>query len=454
MLPKTTFYIFSLLLCTASLYGSNEQLLQELKKFEVHFVNFLFSDLLGHIKEVCVPVDHVESALTDGIYFDGSSIPGCSKISQSDMLLKPDINTTRIIPWLQGTNKSAVIICDIWQDKYTPFAGDPRGILKRAAQEAQRHGYTFNVGPELEFFILKEDNSPIDTKGYCNIQTDVQRTIQNNSLLHLLKNMGINVEKLHHEVASGQYEFSIQYGHPVEVADQIMLAKYTLANVFQEFGYKVTFMPKPFAHQNGSAMHIHFSLWDNVSGQNAFYDETDSQQLSSIGKQFIAGILHHMPSISAIFNPTINSYKRLVPDYEAPVYICWGTKNRSALIRIPEVHEPNGVRGELRCPDPLCNPYLAFTALLKAGFEGIINEYITPRPIEKNLYKMSKKERKQTLVASLPTSLEHALELFKNSQFTYSAFGEQLANNFITLKQKEMHAYNTHISEWELATYR
>lgn len=454
MMKKIMLSITCLMLCNAHLHAQTNQLMQELKNLEVQFVNFLFSDLLGDIKEVCIPIDHVESALNDGLYFDGSSIPGCAKISQSDMLLKPDISTTRIIPWLQGTNKSALIICDIWQDKYTPFAGDPRGVLKYVAQEAERHGYLLNVGPELEFFVLNQDNTPIDTQTYFNIQTDIKRSIHNYSLLHLLKNISINVEKLHHEVASGQYEFSIKYGQPLEVADQVMLAKYTLNTVFQEFGYKVTFMPKPFAAQNGSAMHIHFSLWDTITGQNAFYEESDPQQLSSVGKQFIAGVLHHIPSISVIFNPTVNSYKRLVPGYEAPVYICWGTKNRSALIRMPEVHGPNGIRGELRCPDPLCNPYLAFTALLKAGFDGIVNERQTPRPIEQNLYKMSEKERKKTLVASLPTSLEHALELFKKSDFAREAFGEQLVINFIALKEKEIRAYNMQVSDWELATYR
>lgn len=454
MLKKTIFSLACLTLCISHTQDNTEQLLQKLATAKVHFVNFLFSDLLGHIKEVCVPIDHAESALNDGIYFDGSSVPGCSKINQSDMILKPDINTVRIIPWLEGTNKTAIIFCDIWQDRHTPFAGDPRGLLKRSILEAQELGYTLNVGPEIEFFILKEDNSPTDTLAYFNAQTDAKRIIQNNSLLHLLKNIGINVEKFHHEVAVGQYEFSIKYGQPLEIADQVLLAKYTLNNVLNEFGYKATFMPKPFAHQNGSAMHIHFSLWDNTSQKNAFYSNADAQQLSTIGKQFIAGILHHMPAITAIFNPTVNSYKRLVPGYEAPVYICWGTKNRSALIRLPEVHSPNGVRGELRCPDPLCNPYLAFNAILKAGIIGIINEYTPPHPIEKNLYKMSIEERKKTLVTSLPSSLEGALKLFKESEFTHKVFGKQLIHNFAALKEKEIHAYNIHVSEWERETYR
>lgn len=442
------------MLSFAQLHANNKQLMQELKKNDVHFVTFLFSDLIGHIKEVCIPLDHVESALIDGIYFDGSSVPGCSKISQSDMLLKPDMSTTRIVPWLQGNNKTALILCDIWQDAHTPFSGDPRSMLKAAVHEIEQHGYTLNVGPELEFFILKEDNSPVDTQAYFNVQTNIKRTIEHNTIMHTLRSMGVDVEKLHHEVAKGQYEFSIKYGEPLLIADQIILAKYTLSAVLQEFGQKITFMPKPFSTQNGSAMHIHFSLWDTASQQNAFYDKNDEHHLSKIGKQFFAGILHNIKSLSVIFNPSINSYKRLVPGYEAPVYICWGTKNRSALIRMPEAHSAHSVRGELRCPDPLCNPYLAFTALLKAGFEGIEQTYESPLPVEKNLYKMNAAERINLAVASLPASLEHALELFKNSTFIFKAFGEQLANNIISLKEKEIHAYNTHVSDWELATYR
>lgn len=453
-MKKLTLHLIYFLFCFAQLHANNKELMQELKKNDVHFVNFLFSDLIGHIKEVCIPLDHVESALIDGIYFDGSSVPGCSKISQSDMLLKPDMSTTRIVPWLQGNNKTALILCDIWQDAHTPFSGDPRSMLKAAVHEIEQHGYTLNVGPELEFFILKEDNSPVDTQAYFNAQTNIKRTIEHNTIMHTLRSMGVDVEKLHHEVAKGQYEFSIKYGEPLLIADQIILAKYTLSAVLQEFGHKITFMPKPFSTQNGSAMHIHFSLWDTASQQNAFYDKNDEHHLSKIGKQFFAGILHNIKSLSVIFNPSINSYKRLVPGYEAPVYICWGTKNRSALIRMPEAHSAHSVRGELRCPDPLCNPYLAFTALLKAGFEGIEQTYESPLPVEKNLYKMNAAERINLAVASLPTSLEHALELFKNSTFIFKAFGEQLANNIISLKEKEVHAYNTHVSDWELATYR
>jgi glutamine synthetase len=454
MMKKIMLQLSVIMLSNSFLYADNQLFIDELKHQQVHFVNFLFSDLLGNIKEVCIPIDHVNQALANGIYFDGSSIQGCSKISQSDMLLKPDVTTTRVVPWLNGINKTAVIICDIWQDKNTPFAGDPRNTLKRVTQEVRAQGFTFNVGPELEFFILKNDHTPIDTQAYFTAQTDAKRAIQSNTLLYLLQQMKIDVEKLHHEVAHGQYEFSIKYGQPVEIADQIILAKYTLNTVLHDFGYKPTFMPKPFADQNGSAMHIHFSLWDNLENKNAFYDASDNLQLSKIGKQFFAGILHHIPSLSIIFNPTINSYKRLVPGYEAPVYICWGTKNRSALIRVPETDSPNGVRGELRCPDPLCNPYLAFTALLKSGFDGIIHGHETPNPMEINLYKMSDEERKKTDVNSLPVSLELALTSFKTSAFAQTAFDEQLVQNFIALKEKEVRAYNRHVSEWELTTYR
>lgn len=445
-------YIFCFIACMSQLYAA-DLIVDELKNQEVYFVNFLFSDLLGNLKEVLIPVDHVQDALENGITFDGSSVAGCSNISESDMLLKPDINTTRIVPWLQGINKTAIMICDLYLNQNKPFADSPRTLLKNVTQEIAQHGFTCNVGPELEFFILDKDNNPIDNNNYFNAETNIKRTVQNGSLIHILKAMGIDVEKLHHEVASGQHEFSIKYGDPVAIADQVILAKYTLKSITQEYGHNVTFMPKPFADQNGSAMHIHFSLWDIMAQQNAFYNEQDNYKFSKIGKQFLAGVLHHMPSTTAIFNPTINSYKRLVPGYEAPIYICWGTKNRSALIRLPESNGPNSVRAELRCPDAMCNPYLAFAALLKSGLDGIIHERTEPKPAEENLYTLTKQQLTQHEIASLPTNLAKALDNLQNSSFVQKLFGDTLMQSFVGLKNKELYAYNTHISDWERKTY-
>ncbi len=426
---------------------------EDLKNQHVQFVTFLFTDLLGNAKEILLPLDHVEDALEHGIVFDGSSIAGCANISKSDMLLKPDVDSLRIIPWLQGTNKTALMLCDIYLNEDEPFMGDPRNLLKTVAQEIAQHGYTCNVGPELEFFFLDQENKPLDQHAYFNAQTDLKRVIQHQSLIHLLKGMGVNVEKFHHEVASGQYEFSIRYGEPIAIADQVILAKYTLQSVMQEYGCKVPFMPKPFKDQNGSAMHIHFSLWDTFAHKNAFFDAEDNYLLSEVGKQFIAGVLHHMPAITALLNPTINSYKRLVPGYEAPIYICWGTKNRSALIRIPEATKPNSVRAELRCPDPMCNPYLAFTALLKSGIDGVIHQRNVPAPIEKNLYTLNSQQLTEAEITSLPNSLASALHNLANSYFAFTSLGSKLLNSFVTLKNKELHAFNTCVTDWEIKKY-
>ena len=263
--------------------------------------------------------------------------------------------------------------------------GDPRRILKDLMQEAEDLGYVFNVGPELEFFLIKRDEiKPIDEHTYWAAETNAQHFIHKSSLLHVLISMGIDVEKLHHEVASGQHEIVLRYGNALNIADQIILAKFTLQSVAQECGHRVSFMPKPFANENGSAMHIHFSLWDSFHQRNAFCNGIDDK-LSDIGQQFLAGVLYHINDLTTLFNPTINSYKRLVPGYEAPTYICWGTKNRSALVRVPQVFHQRHVRAELRCPDPMCNPYLAFAALLKTGLDGIKNKRALPHPVEENL---------------------------------------------------------------------
>ncbi len=448
-----------LLACLVSLtyatqsYTISDLVTQDLKNQQVQFVTFLFTDLLGNIKEILLPIDHVENALEHGIAFDGSSIAGCANISKSDMILKPDVNSLRIIPWLQGTNKTALMLCDIYLNEHEPFAGDPRHLLKTVAQEIAQHGYACNVGPELEFFLLDQDNAPIDRNAYFDAQTDVKRVVQHQSLIHLLKGMGVNVEKFHHEVASGQHELSIRYGEPIAIADQVILAKYTLQSIMQEYGHKVTFMPKPLAEQNGSAMHIHFSLWDTFAHQNAFYDAQDDYQLSEVGKQFIAGVLHQMPGITALLNPTINSYKRLVPGYEAPIYICWGTKNRSALIRIPEANDPQSVRAELRCPDPMCNPYLAFAALLKAGIDGVAHQRSAPAPVEESLYTFSAQQLTEAEITSLPANLASALYNLANSYFAFTLLGSKLLNSFVTLKNKELHAFNTCVTDWEIQQY-
>lgn len=441
-----------LLLLSCNLCNSQD-ILTWFDQENVQFVNFLFSDINGDAREITVPKHHVADVLEKGLAFDGSSIPGCSNITSSDMFLIPDVNTARILPWLAGINRSAVIICDVYADIDKPHYGDPRNILKKVLQETEDLGYAFNVGPELEFFLIKKDsNEPIDKNGYCSCEINAQQFIQKSSLLHILTSMGIDVEKLHHEVASGQHEISLRYGNALNIADQIILTKFVLQSIAQEYGYQVSFMPKPFAHQNGSALHMHFSLWDNIENRNAFSNRNDFN-VSSIGQQFIAGVLNHVTEFAALFNPTINSYKRLVPGYEAPIYICWGTKNRSALIRAPQVFTQNAVRAELRCPDPMCNPYLAFAALLKSGLDGIKNKRTQIEPIEENLYKISYAECLNRNIQALPHSLEEAVNNLQQSPLALSLMGEKCLEQFVTLKKKEIRDYNTHISSWELQRY-
>lgn len=429
--------------------------INELKEQQVTFVNFIFTDILGGIKEITVPLRHALQACTDGLAFDGSSIAGCSSITTSDMLLVPDITTMRIIPWLNGINKTAVIICDIYRDEQTPFEGDARSVLKRLVQNAANNNYELFVGPELEFFFITADNiTPLDTHGYFDVETNVARHIQKTTLLHLLHAMRINVEKLHHEVATGQHEISLHYGSPVDLADQIMLAKYTLKSVAQSYGFDVSFMPKPISGQNGSAMHIHFSLWDSEQQRNLFYDPANPDGVSLVGQQFITGILTHINELCLLFNPTINSFKRLVPGYEAPTYICWGKKNRSALIRLPQTAGANSKRAELRNPDPMCNPYLAFAGLLASGMQGILLDYTPVEEVEDNLYKLSARERAARDIKGLPGCLSHAITLFEQSELARELLAAPTVHALVALKRKEAAAYQTYISPWEHQQYR
>lgn len=426
-------------------------ILEHLQTQQVQVVSFLFVDITGEIRAIDVPINQAHKAIEQGLTFDGSSIPGCADITSSDMLIKPDIDTMRIVPWFMGVNKLAVVICDIYKDEKTKYAGSPRSMLKRVVDEAQALGYTLNVGAELEFFLLKKDDlEPMDNKGYCAAETNAQYAIQKSSLLHLLTNFGIAIEKIHHEVATGQLELAIRYTDVLSIADQLILTKYALQSIAQEYGYKVVFMPKPFADQNGSALHMHFSLWDSFQFTNLFYG--GAQQLSTLAQQFIAGVLTHIKELTALFNTSINSYKRLVPGYEAPTYICWGTKNRSSLIRIPYINNAHGARAELRSPDPLCNPYIAFAALLAAGLEGIQKQYASVPAVEQNLYRLEAKERNALNLMSLPRCLQEAVELLEHSAMARRLMGPSL-DMFVKLKKREIYAYDTHISAWELKHY-
>ncbi len=432
-----------------------------LKDQQVAFINFMFSDFNGIMREVTIPIDFVTKAVKDGIGFDGSSIAGYTRIIDSDMLLKPNMQTLHILPWTDEENKTARVICDVYTDDHTPYTSDPRYVLKTVLEEARAMGFDFHVGPEIEFFLCDQDPnntenfSPCDSQRYFSAETNAFMANFKCNLLRALKAQNIPIEKLHHEVAPGQHEVVIRYGNALTVADNIIITKQTITALAQLESLTATFMPKPFYGQNGSGMHIHFSLWDRTKNCNAFYSKEDPQHLSKTARHFVAGVLTHIIELNAIFNPTVNSYKRLVPGYEAPTNICWGTKNRSTMIRIPYTNEdqPNAIRAEIRSPDPLCNPYLAFAALLKAGLQGIKNEIELSPAIEENLYQLTDKERKTRNIASLPSSLEQAIAHLQSSELAHNLLGDHLFEEFINYSKQKVAEFNMFVTDWELQAY-
>jgi len=454
--------LISTTLCLAKFTDNQEDINNVISRFKqpIHFVNFTFSDLHGNLKELIQPTIFFKKSLKDGITFDGSSISGFTSINKSDLLLKPDSSTIMVVPsYSSNQNTSTIrVICDIYDDEQTPCESSPRYVLQKIMAQAQAMGYEFYVGPELEFFIFSQQNNKTmvyDQKSYFDSDTNLSVQAIKKMIITTLGEQNINVEKLHHEVAPGQYEISIKYGNAVNIADQVLLAKQTIKTIAQTEGMLATFMPKPLFDENGSGMHIHFSLFDINNQCNAFYDEHDPNRLSSTAKQFIAGILNHVREITAILNPTINSYKRLVIGYEAPVNICWSTKNRSALIRIPYFNDnqPNSVRAEIRSPDAMTNPYLAFAALLLAGLTGIKNNETLPDPIEENLYHLDEATLKAYNIQSLPESLDEAIDLFQASPLSQELLGEELHNKFVRLKKQELNEFKKIVTNWEWRHY-
>lgn len=455
LLISTTSYL-------AKFADNQENINNVISRFKqpIHFVNFTFSDIYGNLKELIQPIVYFKKSLKEGITFDGSSIPGFTSIDESDLLLKPDSSTATAVPFY-SSNQSVPeirVMCDIYNDEYIPCESSPRYILKKVMAQAQAMGYEFYVGPELEFFIFsQQDNKKIayDQKSY--FDSDISLHIQaiKKMIISMLQEQNINVEKLHHEVAPGQFEISIKYDDALSIADQILLAKQTIKTIAQTEGMLATFMPKPLCGENGSAMHIHFSLFDINNQCNAFYDEHDPNHLSPTAKQFIAGILNHVREITALLNPTVNSYKRLIIGYEAPVNICWSTKNRSALVRIPYFNDnqPNSVRAEIRSPDASTNPYLAFAALLLAGLTGIKNNEKLPEPIEENLYLLDEATLKAYNIQSLPTSLDEAIDLFQVSPLSQELLGEELHNKFVRIKKQELSEFKKTVTDWEWRRY-
>ncbi len=436
---------------------TREDILRIVHEQDVKFIRLQFTDIFGILKNVAITAEQLEKALDNKCMFDGSSIEGFVRIEESDMYLRPDTNTFVIFPWRPQTGKVARLICDVYNPDGTPFAGDPRYVLKRALEKAAGMGYeAFNVGPECEFFLFLTDNegNPTtvthDNGGYFDLgPVDLGENARRDMCL-ALEEMGFEIEASHHEVAPGQHEIDFKYSNALETADAILTFKLVVKTIAQRHGLHATFMPKPIFGINGSGMHTNASLFKN--GKNAFYDEKDPLQLSKDAYYFIGGLMKHMRSIAAITNPIVNSYKRLVPGYEAPVYIAWSARNRSPLIRIPAARGES-TRIELRCPDPSCNPYLSLAAILTAGLEGIKNKVEPPASTDKNIFQMTGEQRKAEGIDSLPGSLEEAIEELKNSELAKAVMGEHIFEKYIEAKNEEWLDYTTKISKWETDQY-
>jgi glutamine synthetase len=436
------------------------EILKLVEESNVQFVNLQFTDIVGTLKAVTIPVWKLEDAIDQNVWFDGSSIEGFTRIHESDMFLKLDLDTFAVIPWTVGSPSGtrARIICDVYMPDGQPFEGDPRGILKRQLARAAEMGFVFNVGPELEFFLFKKDNGklaplPHDEAGYFDQTTDAASEIRQ-EMTFALQAFGIDVEALHHEVAIGQHEIDFRYCDALTGADSAVTLRFALKSIAAHHGLHATFMPKPIAGINGSGMHVHQSIF-TTEGQNMMFDKEGIYSLSSFAQSFIAGQLHHIKALNAIINPTINSYKRLVVGYEAPVNVAWGQRNRSVLIRVPRYTpgREKAVRVEIRCPDPAANPYLAFAALLAAGLDGVEKGMTPPEPVEDDIFEMSHEEIVERGIGSVAATLKEALEALKEDTVIRGAIGEFTFAKFYQAKMQEWDSYRIAVSQWELDRY-
>jgi glutamine synthetase len=434
----------------------------------LRFVSLQFTDIVGQVKSVQVPMHQLEEAVEHGKWFDGSSIEGFARIAESDMFLVPDMSTFSPIPWEQGIapdgtkleTGSARVICDVFTPDGDPFPGDPRHVLRRQMDRAKALGYTFNTGPELEFFLLRRSEQgaieplPHDAAGYFDLSEDLGTEVRK-EMMNDLEEIGIEVETAHHEVATGQHEIDFKYANALRTADNAVTFKTTLKAVAGRHGLYATFMPKPFFGINGSGMHTHQSLWDDKRARNAFADAKDPYGLSELARHYIAGILEHARGMIAILAPLVNSYKRLVPGYEAPVYIGWARINRSALIRIPQISkgQADSTRIELRCPDPSANPYLAFAAMLAAGLDGIERKLTPPEPVEENLYHLDPAKLESRKIRQLPGTLREALDELRADRVITEALGEHAYERFLEAKGEEWDEYRMQVSGWEVERY-
>lgn len=435
---------------------SKEDILRLVEENGVRFIRLQFTDIFGSLKNVAITEKQLAKALNNEIMFDGSSIEGFVRIEESDMYLRPILDSFAIFPWRPQQGKVARLLCDIYRPDGEPFQGDPRYALKRAIEEAASLGYEMNVGPECEFFLFETDEhgnattKTQDNAGYFDLApTDLGENVRRDITL-ALEDMGFEIEASHHEVAEGQNEIDFKYGPALETADKIMTFKLVVKSIAQRHGLYASFMPKPIFGINGSGMHINMSLFKD--GKNAFADSSDKNGLSEIAYQFIAGILKHIKGLAAVTNPLVNSYKRLVPGYEAPVYLAWSCSNRTALIRVP-ASRGAGTRVELRCPDPSANPYLVLAVLLQAGLDGIKNKLQVEEETVSNIFAMSDRERKEAGIENLPNNLYEAVNFLKDSELAKEALGDHIFNNYVEAKEAEWDDYRTKVHDWEIEHY-
>lgn len=435
---------------------SIEQLLETIRDKNVEFIRLQFTDIQGLVKSVSIPATRLGKALDSGIAFDGSSIEGFARIQESDMVLRPDVSSFALLPWRAKENKNVGrLICDVCKPNGEPFGGDPRYVLKRAMKKAGEMGYAMNVGPELEFFLFNRENgrattTPQDFGGYFDFgPIDLAEDIRREIVLSLIE-MGFNIEASHHEVARGQHEIDFTYGEALRTADNVVTFKYVTRTIAMKNGLAATFMPKPIHGAAGSGMHVNISLFKGE--ENAFFDPEAKMQLSDLARYFVGGLLEHASAITAITNPLINSYKRLVSGFEAPVYIGWSGPNRSSLIRVPSGRGLS-TRLEFRSPDPSCSPYLGFAAVLAAGLDGVKRKIDPGDPVDLNIYDLSDAERERLGIETLPSNLREALDCLEEDKVIRDALGEHVYSNFSRLGSIEWNMYNNHVHPWEVERY-
>lgn len=435
-----------------------EDILKKAKADRVTFINLQVTDILGCLKEITTPVKNLPDIMKYGAWFDGSSIEGFARIHESDLYLKPDPATYSVIPWLNSPEgKTARLICDIYRPDGTPFQGDPRFILKKTLKKAHDMGYDYNVGPELEFFLFRNGSGalmPMDSSGYFDLATDESHKVMR-EISAAMETFGIEIEASHHEVAPGQHEVDFRYGNALVTADRLLTLRTTVKAVAQRNGLRASFMPKPVMGMAGSGMHVHQSLSSIKTKKNLFYNPKDKYKLSDIAYNFIAGQLQHVKGMMAILCPTVNSYKRLVTGFEAPVYISWARINRSALMRVPQWFEErsSAARIELRCPDPACNPYLAFSVMLAAGLEGMKKKIKLSAPVEEDLYKFDEERLASMNIDTLPSSLFESINELSGNSLMKDVLGEHLYKRYIAIKTREWNEFKMQVSPWEIEKY-